>query len=97
VPITKYLNKNGVNSKQQKTLMAVFEVPIRANIVWKDIESLLIALGGETSEGKGSRVRVYLNERRASFHRPHQRKEADKGTVKSVRGFLENAGVSVGE
>ena len=27
------------------------------------------------------------------FHRPHPRKETDKGAVKSVRKFLENAGV----
>jgi hypothetical protein len=27
------------------------------------------------------------------FHRPHSRKEANKGAVKSVRRFLEAAGV----
>ncbi|MEW6501251.1 MAG: hexulose-6-phosphate isomerase, partial [Thermodesulfobacteriota bacterium] len=29
----------------------------------------------------------------AVFHRPHPRKETDKGAVKSLRRFLENAGV----
>jgi hypothetical protein len=27
------------------------------------------------------------------FHRPHPRKETNKGAVKSVRSFLESAGV----
>jgi hypothetical protein len=30
---------------------------------------------------------------RAVFHRPHPRKETDKGAIKSVRRFLEAAGV----
>jgi hypothetical protein len=54
---------------------------------------LFVALGGEISEGSGSRVRVYLNGVRAVFHRPHPQKETDKGAVKSVRNFLESAGV----
>ena len=29
----------------------------------------------------------------AVFHRPHPRKETDKGALKSVRRFLMNAGV----
>ena len=52
-----------------------------------------IALGGEVSEGSGSRIRVALNGVRAVFHRPHPEKETDKGTLKSVRRFLLEAGV----
>jgi len=74
-------------------LEAIFEKPERANISWRDIESLLAALGAEISEGNGSRVRVALKGVRAVFHRPHPRKEAHKGAVKSVRRFLEAAGV----
>lgn len=67
--------------------------PIQANIVWVDIESLLVSLGAEFSEGSGSRLRVKLNGVRAVFHRPHPQKTTDKGAVNSVRKFLENAGV----
>ena len=42
---------------------------------------------------RGSRVRKKLNNIRAVFHRPHPRKEVDKGSVASMRRFLENAGV----
>jgi hypothetical protein len=82
-----------VDSKHRRTLEAIFERPERANILWRDIESLMIALGGEVSEGSGSRVRVALNGVRAVFHRPHPRKEANKPTVRSVRRFLEQAGI----
>ena len=79
--------------KHQKTLHAIFTEPVRANIPWTDIEALLVALGAERDEGSGSRVRFVLNGIRAVFHRPHPRKEADRGAVKSVRRFLEEGGI----
>lgn len=82
-----------MQTKHRKTLKAIFETPVRANIPWKDIESLVIALGGEKEEGRGSRVRFILNGVFAVFHRPHPQKETDKGAVVSVRRFLENAEV----
>jgi hypothetical protein len=72
----------------RKTLRAIFEDPARPNILWTDAEKLLLALGAEVSEGRGSRVRVFLKGVRAVFHRPHPRKEIDKGAVKSLRRFL---------
>jgi hypothetical protein len=73
--------------------IAQFSVPTKSNLVWKDIESLLIALGAELTEGNGSRVRIALKGVRAVFHWPHPRKEADKGAVVSMRRFLNTAGV----
>ncbi len=71
-------------------MLTIFATPIRASIVWKDVEAMLIALGAEISEGSGSRVRarVCLNGVRAVFHRPHPKKETDKGAVASMRRFL---------
>ena len=82
-----------MDRKHRKTLEAIFEKPERANIAWRDIEALFTALGAEVTEGSGSRVRVALKDVRAVFHRPHPRKETNKGAVKSVRRFLEAAGV----
>jgi len=81
-----------LNSKQQKTLKEILEDPIRANIDWSDVESLLKTLG-RVMEVSGSRVRALVNGKVATFHRPHPEKETDKGTVKSVRRFLREAGV----
>jgi hypothetical protein len=62
-------------------------------VVWKDIENMLKNLGAEITEGNGSRVRIALNGIRAVFHRPHPRKETDKGALVSIRRFLTTAGV----
>ena len=80
--------------KHRRILLAIFEDPIRSNVPWREIESMLIAAGAEISEGSGSRVRIALNGMRAVFHRPHPQKETDKGAVKSMRRFLSEAGVS---
>jgi hypothetical protein len=80
-------------SRHDKTLKAVFADPVRANINWSDIVSLLAQLGSEVTEGEGSRVRIALNGVRAVFHRPHPQKETDKGAVRSMRRFLFEAGV----
>jgi hypothetical protein len=82
-----------VNSKNRKTYESVFKDPVLANILWNDIEMLLVSLGAELSEGSGSRVRIKLNGVRAVFHRPHPQKTTDKGAINSLRRFLENAGV----
>ncbi|HJT34725.1 MAG TPA: type II toxin-antitoxin system HicA family toxin [Pirellulales bacterium] len=74
-------------------LEAVFADPVRANIAWRDIEAMLKAAGAEITEGKGSRVRIALNDIRAVFHRPHRQHEANKGAVRSMRRFLIEAGV----
>ena len=83
-----------MRKRHLRTLKAIFEEPTRANIAWSAIESLLLALGAEITEGKGSRVRFYLNGRKAVFHRPHPRKETIKPAVESVRDYLINAGVN---
>lgn len=65
-----------MNSKQRKTLAAIFADPVSGTILWADIERLFS-----------------LNGVLATFHRPHPEPTTDKGAVKSVRRFLENAGV----
>jgi hypothetical protein len=82
-----------MNKKQRQTLNKILEKPERSDIPWSNIESLIIALGGEILEGRGPRVRVVLNDVKAVFHRPHPEQVAEKGAVKSLRRFLQEAGV----
>lgn len=82
-----------MNKKHQRTIEAIFKQPVQSSVVWKDVESLMRFLDAEISEGEGSRVRFALNGIRATFHRPHLKKETDKGALVSIRRFLENAGV----
>jgi hypothetical protein len=86
-----------LNRKQSDTLKAIFEDPVRANINWRDVESMLEALGAEITEGRGSRVRMALNGVKAVFHEPHPQKETNKGAVRSLRAFLTAADVRTEE
>ena len=56
---------------------------------------MLLYYGAEISEGRGSRVRIALNGVRAVFHRPHPKKETDRGAVASMRRFLMEAGIGI--
>ena len=91
--VSKYDTIALLNNKHRETLRLIFDTPIRGDVKWRDIEKLITALGGEISEGSGSRVRLWLNGVRAVFHRPHPQPTTDKGALKSMRRFLENAGV----
>lgn len=82
-----------MKGKHQKVINEIFQMPIKSSIRWLDIEAALISLGAEISEGNGSRVRIRLNGVRAVFHRPHPKKETDKGAVASMRRFLTAAEV----
>lgn len=80
--------------KHRRTLAAVFEDPVKSNIAWREVEALLRSAGAELTPGAGSRVRIALNGVRAVFHRPHPRKELDRGAVRSLRRLLIEAGVT---
>jgi hypothetical protein len=82
-----------MNKAHRKTLNDIFLQPVPATLEWRRIESLFVALGAETIEGNGSRVRFVLNGIMATFHRPHPAKEAKPYQVRDAKTFLENAGV----
>ena len=79
--------------KHQRTPELIFSRPVSGGIKWRDIEALLVALGGEVSEREGSRVGVKVFGDRRVFHRPHPSPDTDKAAVESVRKWLENNGV----
>jgi hypothetical protein len=83
-----------MNSKQIKTLAAIFAKPTTANLEWTRIESLLVAVGCSVIEGNGSRVKFCHGSTVASFHRPHPAKEAKAYQVEDARNFLILIGVT---
>jgi hypothetical protein len=85
-----------MNERQRATLDAIFSKPVRQDIRWADIESLIRALDGKVEEREGSRVALKLNGVRAVFHRPHPRPETDRNAVRDIRDFLEKAGIKPG-
>ncbi|ANL44564.1 hypothetical protein AMC87_PD00133 (plasmid) [Rhizobium phaseoli] len=81
-----------MNSKQRKTLAAVFKDPVSGTIEWAAIENLLVAAGADLIEGNGSRVKFEKDGIIASFHRPHPAKEAKRYQVRDAREFLMQIG-----
>ena len=82
-----------MNSAQRRTLEAIFANPIPSSLAWRQIEGLFVALGAQTIEGRGSRVRFELNGVIASFHRPHPHRETKPYQVRDAREFLIQAGI----
>ncbi len=83
-----------LSRKHRQTLADIFSVPTEANIRFADIEKLVVALGGEIIEGRGSRVSFKLSGRKIFLHRPHPGKEAMKYQVEGVREFIVSVGVN---
>jgi hypothetical protein len=82
-----------VRTKHLKTLRAVFAKNTLATLVFADIESLLVELGGVVHEREGSRVKITLKDEQWRCHRPHPGKEAKRYQVEEVRELLERIGV----
>jgi lysophospholipid acyltransferase (LPLAT)-like uncharacterized protein len=81
-----------MNSRQRKTLEAIFAEPTNGNIDWSLIESLLKAVGCRVIEGSGSSVTFEKDGKRAYFHRPHPARAALRYRVTATREFLEKVG-----
>lgn len=82
-----------MNSKQRKTLAAIFKDPVSGTIDWSAIENLLVAVGCRVIEGEGSRVRFVKDGEVESFHRPHPAKEAKRYQVRAARAYLIRLGI----
>ena len=83
-----------MNSRNRRTLEAVFTQPTKTNIKWDDIEKLLEAVGAQILEGDGSRVRITKDAAKIATHRPHPAKEAKPYQVEAAREFLVKLGVT---
>jgi HicA toxin of bacterial toxin-antitoxin, len=86
-----------MNNKQRRVLEKIFEKPTRADIRWKDLANLIVALGGVVNEGSGSRVRIHLRGAVAIVHQPHPQRELKKYAVDILRKFFEEIGIEKNE
>ncbi|WP_310606332.1 type II toxin-antitoxin system HicA family toxin [Buttiauxella brennerae] len=82
-----------LRNKHHGTLKQIYARPTASHVKWQDVEMLIVALGGEVSNGKGSRVRFILKGSIARFHRPHPHPETDKGAIVNLREWFESIGV----
>lgn len=77
-----------MKAKHSRVLEAIFATPTRGGIVFSDIEALVVAIGGDVREGKGSRIVFELKGKRRYLHRPHPGKEAKKYQVEDLREWF---------
>ena len=84
-----------MRGKHKQTLEAIFTNPVSGSIKWRDVEVLLIALGAQVSEGRGSRVRFTLNGITLRVHRPHPSPDAKAYVIREIRTFLLDSGAEL--
>ncbi|MCP4627829.1 MAG: type II toxin-antitoxin system HicA family toxin [bacterium] len=81
-----------MNRKQRRTLTAIFQKPTPSSIQWRDVASLIKAIGGEIQYGDGSRVRLDLKGESLNIHSPHPQKELKRYEVRLVKELLIRTG-----
>ena len=81
-----------MNHKQKHTLEAIHKKPASGNIHWRDVESLLKALGAELQVTHGARMTFALKGVEGTVHRPHHSSALTKQDVRYLRKFLEKTG-----
>ncbi|MCD8141315.1 MAG: type II toxin-antitoxin system HicA family toxin [Planctomycetaceae bacterium] len=82
-----------MNSKHQKTLKAIFAKPEPKAMVYRDVESLMRALGFAVKEREGSRIAFIKDGAIAHLHRPHPGKEIKGYQIKGIREVLIKLGM----
>ena len=83
-----------MKSKHKRTLAAIFAMPTPTSIAYDDLIALIIALGGQVIEGRGSRVALCLSGKTFDMHRPHPQKEIKPYAVRAIRNWLLELGVT---
>lgn len=82
-------------AKYDKTIESLKKRPIKADIRWDDLVSLLNYLGFVQLNGNGSRRKFYQKDRDLLIicHQPHPSPCIDKGCVKDVSEKLIDCGL----
>jgi hypothetical protein len=83
-----------LNHHHRNTVEKLFEHPSSRNIEWREVESLLEAIGTVTREHNGKLV-VSVGPETEVFGPPHG-KDLDTQTVVDLRRMLDNAGYAPG-
>jgi hypothetical protein len=84
-----------MSTHHAKLIRAIFDEPLRHNIQWRDVESLLRHVGAEIEPLSGARLRVSRQGVESILFRPHHHHNTlDKPGLERLRAFLARAGVT---
>ena len=81
-----------MNHKQKHTLEAIFKDPVSGNVHWRDVESLLEALGAELQVTHGARKTFVLHGIVGTVHKPHHSSMMTKQDIHHLRDYLQKTG-----
>ena len=85
----------GLNHRHRDTLERIFGHPTSGNLEWRQVLSLLEAVGTTTEEPNG-KLRVTVGDE-TEVLRPPAGKDIDRQTVVDLRRMLGNAGFEPGK
>jgi predicted RNA binding protein YcfA (HicA-like mRNA interferase family) len=77
-------------SKKEKLLRKFQTTPVRNDLTFSELKTLLLGLGFEMKEGKGSRVKFFHEEKKLiiSTHKPHPDPELCEEFIKDLQQIL---------
>ena len=82
-----------LSGSHQKTYNRIFEHPVPHNLHWRDVWSMLSALGDANAVGgEHGTMKITRNGQTLSLHRPRGKDMADNAELMKVRHFLERSG-----
>jgi hypothetical protein len=81
-----------VTAGHRATLERIFGHPESANVEWRQVRSLLEAVGTVTEEHNGN-VQITLGDKTETL-RPPRDKDVDKETIVELRRMLSSAGLA---
>ena len=75
-------------AKVNKLLDKFLEIPIKSDLTYKELETLLIKFGFEKIEGSGSRVKFIKDNTPIMIHKPHPGNILKRYVVKQLQEIL---------
>lgn len=77
-------------SKKEKLLKKFQTTPVRNDLTFSELKTLLLGLGFEMKKGKGSRVKFFHEEKKLiiSTHKPHPNPELCEEFIKDLQQIL---------
>lgn len=81
-----------MNSRQRKTMERLFRTPVPKDLAWRQVASLLTALGFELEERSGSRVAVIQSSHVHVVHVPHPAPHMKPYAVRELVKFIKECG-----
>ncbi|MEL4896213.1 type II toxin-antitoxin system HicA family toxin [Crocosphaera sp. Alani8] len=83
-----------MNKKQRKIYDSIFTEPMKLNILWDDVVTLIKAVGGTVTQENNSGVRFDFKNLSLNIHSPHPQKELKRYQIKAIREFLFKARIN---